>query len=46
MWPIGIPDQAARRWLIGKGMGGIDVKKLDRWIDKAVAQVARDGVEA
>jgi hypothetical protein len=39
-------DQAARHWLIGKSMDGIDVKELDRWIDKALAKAARDGIEA
>ena len=33
-------------WHIGPSMGGIDVKELDRWIDKALAQAARDGVKA
>jgi hypothetical protein len=27
-------------------MGGIDVEELDRWIDKAMAQAARNGIEA
>jgi hypothetical protein len=38
-------DQAAKRLLIGKSMGGIDVTQLDRWIDKTMAQAARDGIE-
>jgi hypothetical protein len=43
---IVIMDQAAKHLNIGESTGGTDVTQLDGWIDKAMAQVARDGIEA
>jgi hypothetical protein len=39
-------DLAAKHLNIGESMGGIDVTQLDRRIHKAMAQTARDGIEA
>jgi hypothetical protein len=41
-----ILDQAAKLWNIGESTVGINVTQLDRWIDKTMAQAARDGIEA
>jgi hypothetical protein len=43
---IATVDLAAKHLNIGESMVGIDVTQLDRWIDKTMAQAARDGIEA